>query len=167
MSGSIPQYTKCFLIVLHRNAQSEGTHTHTQYDCAYSPIGHLCLCACVCVCANIPSYICMNVSGEYERDLILFGFKTGNNFHMPQLHFIVVILAYCSYCCCCCCYCFYCCSVLLWLLLRFFCGAQVLQLCADFGLRGVCVMRSVHSLFFLYELESERRGLGEGAVCPV
>lgn len=49
MSGSMPQYTKCFLIVLHRNAQSEGTHTHTQYDCAYSPIGHLCLCACVCV----------------------------------------------------------------------------------------------------------------------
>lgn len=72
----------------------------------------------VSVCANILSYICMNVSGEYERDLILFGFKTGNNFHMPQLHFIVVILAYC------CCYCFYCCSVLLWLLLRFFVEAK-------------------------------------------
>lgn len=133
------------------------------YDYAYSPIGHLCL--CVFVCANTLSYIWMNVSGEYERDLILFGFKTGNNFHMPQLHFIVVILAYSFHCCCC--YCFYCCSVLLWLLLRFFCGGQVLQRCADFGPRDVCVMRSVHSHFFRMSWEVEGVGRGEGGACPV
>lgn len=70
---------------------AEWRYTH-MYDCAYSPIGHLCLCVCVCVCKHTLVYM-------HERERRIRERFNFIRFQNRQQFPYATIAFYCCYSC--------------------------------------------------------------------